>query len=219
MVLGNPQTNVLKTRELKVKVQNKARYSRSSYSRDIRAAVRGFWNSELDFFTFFESFSISIERGLTAAWYEGAAQCGIEPDEMTIDEMKLLRFKISEQMNYLNRFAEVIEAGSKENGGKLTPLMKRAQLWVNRYNDVRNEARVSACKDSKLKWILGLTEQHCRTCFALNGKVKRASFWKILGVRPQNAPNHLLECEGWLCDCELSPTDEPVTRGAMPSLP
>jgi hypothetical protein len=181
--------------------------------------VRGFWSGELDYFAFYESFGLSIEQGLTAAWYEGAAMCGILPEELTIDEMKQLRFRIAEQMNYLAPFAEAIEAGSKANKGKLTPLFNRAQLWINRYSDVKNEAKVSACKDQKLKWVLGLTEKHCRTCAALNNKVKRASFWKKLGVRPQNAPNPKLECEGWLCDCDLVPTDEPVTRGVMPSLP
>lgn len=161
----------------------------------------------------------AIERGITSAWYEGAAQCGILPEELTIDEIKMMRFRISEQMNHLNSFAEAIESGSKENKGKLTPLMQRAQLWVNRFNSVVNEARVMACKDQKLKWVLGATEKHCRTCAALNGKVKRASFWKKLGVRPQNAPNPMLECEGWLCDCSLVPTDDPISRGAMPSLP
>ena len=112
-----------------------------------------------------------------------------------------------------------VKDGSKENKGKLTPLLQRAQLWVNRYNDVKSEAQILACKDQKLRWDLGLTEKHCRTCYALNGKVKRASFWKKLGVRPQNAPNYLLECEGWKCDCGMVVTDEPLSRGAMPSLP
>jgi hypothetical protein len=161
----------------------------------------------------------AIERGLTSAWYEGAAQCGVLPEELTIDEIKLLNFRISQQMNYLNRFAKAVEAGSKENGGKLTPLMQRAQLWVNRYNDVVGEAQLSACKDQKLRWDLGATEKHCRTCYALNGKVKRASFWKKLGVRPQNAPNSLIECGGWKCDCKFTVTDEPMTRGVMPALP
>lgn len=205
-----------KTRALRI---NKARYNRSAFGREIRGAVRGYWTGVLDGVSFFESFLLTIERGFTSAWYEGAAQCGILPEELTIDEVKALRFKIAQQTAYINRFADAIEVGSKENKGKLTPLLQRAQLWVNRYNDVMNEAQVMACKDQKLRWDLGATEQHCRTCYALNGKVKRASFWKTLGVRPQNAPNLLLECEGWRCDCSFNPTDEPLSRGAMPSLP
>jgi hypothetical protein len=161
----------------------------------------------------------TIERGLTLAYHEGAQQCGIATDELTIDEIKDLRFNVLEQVNYLAGFADDIELNSKKNGGKLAPLLTRAQLWVNRYNSVRNQAQVSACKDKKLMWQLGATEQHCRTCFALNGKVKRASVWKRAGVRPQNAPNPLLECEGWKCDCSYVTTDLPITRGPLPSLP
>ena len=219
MVLGSLPMNASKTRASKVRVQSKARYNKTTFSRDIRGAVRGLWTGVYDFFRFYEEMGRAIERGITSAWYDGAAQCGVLPEELTIDEMKVLRYRISQQTNYLNRFAEVIEAGSKENGGKLTPLMQRAQLWVNRYSDVKNEAQILACGDQKLRWDLGATEQHCRTCYALNGKVKRASFWKKLGVRPQNAPNALLECGGWKCDCDLVVTDEPISRGAMPALP
>jgi hypothetical protein len=212
---------------LKVKAQSKAVYNHDSFARDLRGAVRGYWTGAIDGFAFFESFLVTIERGLTAAiergltaaWYDGAAACGILPEELTVAETKELRFRIAQQTNFINGFAEDIERGSKANGGKLTPLMQRVQLWVNRWNDVRNEAQVMACKDQKLMWELGATEKHCKTCFALNGKVKRASFWKSLGVRPQNAPNPLLECEGWKCDCRFIQTDEPLSRGAMPSLP
>lgn len=208
-----------RTRAWKVKAQSKAVYSRSTFARDIRSAVRGFWSGAYDYYRFFEEMGRAIDRGLTSAWYSGAAECGILPEELTVDEIKIMRFRVSEQMNYLNQFAETIETNSKANKGKLTPLMKRAQLWINQYNSVMNEAKVLACKDQKLKWVLGMTEQHCRTCSSLDGKVKRASFWQKLGVRPQNAPNHLLECQGWNCDCSLVQTDEPVSRGAMPSLP
>lgn len=204
---------------MKVKGQSKARYNYSSFARDLRGAVRGFWTGAIDYVAFFESFMFAIDRGLTAAWYDGAAQCGILPEELSVEEIKVLRFRIAQQANHINRLAEAIEQGSKANKGKLTPLMKRVLLWVNRYNDVKSEATMMACKDQKLMWELGATEVHCRTCFALNGKVKRASFWKKFGVRPQNAPNSLLECEGWRCDCRFVPTDLPLSRGAMPSLP
>lgn len=218
MVLLSPQTKNRLYHQAKGQ-SSKAAYSQADYARGIRSAVRGFWSGNLDYFGFYDAMYATIDRGLTLAYHEGAQQCGILPSELTIDEIRDLRFNILEQINYLAGFADDIELNSKKNGGKLTPLLTRAQLWVNRYNSVRNQAQVSACKDQKLMWELGATEQHCRTCFALNGKVKRASVWKRAGVRPQNAPNPLLECEGWKCDCRYIVTDSPITPGPLPSLP
>lgn len=217
MVLDVRPMNASKARALKV--QNKARFGHSAFARGLRAAVRGYWSGALDYVMFYETFSITLEQGLTSAWYAGAAMCGILPEELSVEEVSELRYRIAEQSQHINRFAEAIERGSKANKGKLTPLLQRVQLWVNRYNDVKNEAQVMACKDQKLVWRLGATERHCRTCSALDGKVKRASFWRKIGVRPQNAPNNLLECGGWKCDCSFNPTDLPLSRGALPALP
>ena len=61
-------------------------------------------------------------------------------------------------------------------------------------------------------------KDNCRTCLALDGKVKRASFWDTTGVHPQ-ATNGTLECNGYNCGCELIPTDEPLSRGPLPNVP
>ena len=73
-------------------------------------------------------------------------------------------------------------------------------------------------KDPKLRWVLGPTKTHCRTCSKLSGKVKRASWWRD-NVMPQQPPNESLECQGWKCGCVLEPTDEPLSRGRMPNVP
>ena len=69
-----------------------------------------------------------------------------------------------------------------------------------------------------LVWRLGRTEQHCSTCFALNGTVASATDWVISGIRPQAAPNARLECGGWRCDCSLDVTDEPLSAGGVPAV-
>jgi hypothetical protein len=199
--------------------QNKARFSRAEYSRAIRANVRGLWSGTFDVPQFFSAMHTAISRGFTLAWYDGAEECGISPEELSIDEIRELNFRIDRENLFVVNFANAIVIGSKANGGKLTPLFTRANLWINRYDDIKNHARVLACKDKKLIWELGATEEHCRTCNALHGKVKRASIWLTAGVRPQNAPNDLLECEGWNCRCTLTPTDLPMSRGRLPSLP
>lgn len=102
----------------------------------------------------------------------------------------------------------------------LEPLLKRAELWANRYNEAYNNAIALITKQNggKLKWQLGATEQHCDTCSKLNNVVDYASEWERAGLRPQSAPNNLLTCQGWNCDCSLTSTTERRTRGGLSRL-
>lgn len=190
----------------------------NDYARSVRSLVYGLWSGQLDRFTFIDSMVGTMDRSLRRAWFAGAAQCGIQPGELTVAEMDSMRELINSQFSYLVSFADDIEVGRK-GYGLLSAQYARADLWINRYNDAINKARMLACADGKLIWQMGATEKHCRTCNALDGKVKRTSVWTAAGVKPQNAPNPLLECEGWNCACSLTPTDQAVTRGRLPSLP
>ncbi len=167
------------------------------YQAALRSPVRGLWTGVLDRGQFRQSMFNTIETGIIDAWNEGAKECGIAPDELSEDELNTRDERIAQERSHVSEFGQAIQDGSRSNGGKLTPLFKRLDLWTNRYRDVTNEAKVMACKDEKLVWILGPTEKHCKTCPRLNGKVKRGSFWRNAGIRPQNPPNGLLECGGW----------------------
>ena len=48
---------------------------------------------------------------------------------------------IVQENGYIAGFADAVEEKSKANGGKLGPLLVRADLWVKRYNDLRNRAK------------------------------------------------------------------------------
>lgn len=173
----------------------------TNYRNGIRSAVRGYWVGALDFYQFYDGMEAAIRNGLTLAQYEGAKACGILPAELSPTERAALAQAIANEIGHIDGFAIEIEAGSKANGGKLGPLHAKAERWILRYKDVANQAKVSACKDQKLMWVhqaLGATKEPCGTCKdKLNGKVKRASYWQRVGVRPQNPPNSYLECEGW----------------------
>ncbi len=189
------------------------------YQAALRSPVRGLWTGVLDRGQFRQSMFNTIETGIIDAWNEGAKECGIAPDELSEDELNTRDERIVQERSHISEFGQAIQEGSRANGGKLTPLFKRLDLWTNRYRDVNNEAKVMACKDKKLIWILGPTEIHCKTCPSLNGKVKRGSFWSNAGIRPQNPPNGNLECGGWNCLCELRPTDKAISRGPLPRTP
>lgn len=183
----------------------------------IRNAVRGLWTGAMDRTQFFHVMGLAIDRGLAAAWAEGAKDCGITPNDYSDQEQQALRDAQAREDMYVPEFADAIEEGSKANGGKLTPLFQRSEAWILRYKDVVNRARTMACGDKKYRWDLGLAE-HCSTCLKLNGQIRRGSFWRVR-VLPQNPPNEKLECKGFRCQCTLVLTDEPVNRGRLPNLP
>jgi hypothetical protein len=136
---------------------------------------------------------------------------------MTPEERVRLEQIITREINLLAPFLNDIDQNSKANGGKRGTAYSRLDTWINRYRDVVNQAKVSACADMKMRWTLGPTE-HCKSCFRLSGKVKRGSYWND-HVLPQNPPNGLLECGGWKCQCTLRPTDDRASSGPLPRLP
>lgn len=187
-----------------------------TYRTGLRSIVRGFWSGAISLDQFYNEMRGVINRRLTQAWDEGARECGIKPDEYTLDEQLALGRAIQNELGFITEFGIAIQADSRENGGQLQPFFNRVETWANRYRDVQNQAKVMACKDQKLEWVLGATEEHCSTCPRLNGKVKRGSVWQSSGIRPQNPPNDSIECGGWRCLCELVPTDKPVSKGPLP---
>lgn len=189
------------------------------FGRAIRAVARGLWVGVYDYYQAWEAMDATIRRYLPLAWYEGARECGIEPSELTPEERQALALMIQGELGQLNAFLTAIEQGSKANGGKLRPFLYRASMWAMRYQDARNQARVMANADQKLCWTWNPEKEHCPTCAKLNGKIKRASFWKREGVFPQNPPNDKLECKGWQCGCELAPTEERCSPGPLPKCP
>lgn len=196
--------------------------SADAYGRNIRGSVRALWQGVITLDQFLETMESTVRRGLTQAWYEGAAECGIKPDELTEVETKALEAAIRSERDYIFNFGEYIEARNKATGGLLRDLMYRVELWIHRFLDVTNRAKVLACKDQKLEWMINYVrgvKESCDSCLRLNGQVRRGSFWQRAGIRPQSPPNHKLACGGWKCGCGLVPTDKPVSRGRLPKLP
>lgn len=199
--------------------------SQSTYRASIRAPSRGLWSGALTFDQFFDSMLTSIRLGLTQGWNRGALSMGIRPDEKTAaDRIELQRLIIRES-GFINTLGEFIESNRRELQPRgqirnaLNRVFNRLERWVVRWLDAHNRGVLSARGDPKLLWIYDPRKENCRTCARLNGKVKRRSTWIVAGVRPQNSPNPLLDCEGWECGCQLVPTSEPLSRGPLPGLP
>lgn len=187
----------------------------------IRANIRALWSGEDDLADFLDSIRAVIEFGYRRAWYEGGRECGILPDEMTVDELIFLRRRILSDIIRADNLATDVWNGRKSKGGKLYSFYPRADLWANNYNEVRNMAQLMSCQDQKRKWVVDARES-CPSCLALAGKVKRMSYWREHDVYPQHRSK--LDCmigAGGVpvCKCSFEKTDERVTPGPLPSLP
>jgi hypothetical protein len=161
-----------------------------------------------------DTFRSAIERAVEQAWLEGAQECGIQEDELTIEELTARDEFIFEQNDLAPNFINDIEAKSKVNGGQLTPLLQRAEKWINRYNDAKNQSKTLACADEKGQWFLGPTEKHCTSCKGFDKRVYRFSTWRGNNAIPQSP---CLSCNGFNCQCRIDPTNRRITPGRFPS--
>ena len=169
-------------------------------------------------FRFIDAAQLGIANHLGDAWIAGAKECGFDlqqyPDEATGEQQIQLQSILDTQTQYdwLSRFHADIEQAALD-GKDRDSIDYRINMWANRYNEVKTRARATFCADRKMKWILGETHEHCRTCFGFNGRVYRMSTWAENDALPQT---HALECEGYNCLCRLEETDERITPGRFP---
>jgi len=185
------------------------------YRDEIRTAAYGFWNGTFDYVDFIEQMKIAIRRQIPLAYYEGAAECGIARDEITFEEKMLIQSAVLEQDMFIGGFADYIFDHTKALGGKRDPIYNRVEVWVARYNEVRERAKSKACADQKAIWVYGDTVDHCRDCSNVVGRVYRISIWDKYGWIPGSKD---LACGGWRCDCRREPTDAPANKGRPPSI-
>ncbi len=190
--------------------------SEVQFRKSLREAVRGLFTGVLDVGEFDNAMEKTISRNLKQAWKEGALECGIGEDEYSYEEQKALGDFLVKQYEFIPDFTVAIIDNKKSDSPDLDKLFRRTDLWVNRYLEVQNQAKIMACKDQKLVWRINARgkgcKEHCSSCMRLNGKVKRASYWNKIGIRPQS---NSLECGGWRCCCALEVTSEPLSKGRL----
>lgn len=193
--------------------------SLNNFKSSLTASARGLWSGQLDSLSFADSFFSTLRRGLTQAWYEGAKEFGIKPDELSEEELAVLAQKIGDNNQYVGGLADFISQHTKAQGFSFETIKPRLDLWINRYEEVKELAKSMAGGNRKLRWdFLGLVKEHCRSCLKLKGRVARSKTWAERGLYPR-ATNGTLACGGFHCGCGFTETDEPVTRGRWPKLP
>ena len=195
------------------------RGSRAAFEFELRASVRGLWADEYTAAEFQSNMLLVLDVGYRGAWMSGAADYGITSEsELTDAELNALNNLIFEAYGHVAGLAAFVQEHSRANGGRLGDCLARLPLWYQRYDQAMNQGRVMAGRDQKQIWTLGVAE-HCDSCLKLAGQVRRGSFWLSHGVLPQVPGCNYLLCKGWRCACQLLPTDLPMSRGRLPSLP
>lgn len=185
-----------------------------AYRTGWRNYVRGLWNGAIDKEQFIDNARTLINRRLMQAWLEGAAKCGITEEDLTDKEYRALGEMVKNEIGFLDGLTDAIVKNSKKNDGSLEPLFTRVERWVGRYDEAKARGEAMACADQKALFELGPTENHCRTCTGFNGRVYRFSTWNKYEAIPPH--NWNFECRGG-CQCRLTPTDKPITKGKFPT--
>jgi len=190
--------------------------SEKTYSQAVRAYARGLWLGVFTYQQFMEGMLFTIKRSLEKAWSEGAAACGVKPDEYTPAEITALKVLIVRQYSYLDRLASFIEQ-NRRGVGLLRTVMFRVGMWSTRYREAYDLGMAHACENLKLAWVLGPPgTEHCKSCLKLSGQVRRASYWVSANIYPKHIS---LACKGFFCKCRLIKTDKPLSRGRLPKIP
>lgn len=179
----------------------------AQFSRMLKRAVLELWRGTENEFEFIDRMTYAIDEQYRRAWNEGMRSVGLDPvRDMLAEWENVLNARIEQEYNYVLDFADAI-LKAREEGGPVDALYSRAELWVSRYEELRNLAMVTCGREKRLVWQLGVAE-HCDTCLALHGIVAYARVWEASPWRPQGRN---LRCGGFNCKCSLSPTDDPPT--------
>lgn len=137
-------------------------YNPASYEQGIRRAVYGLWSAKLTYSDFYDAMSSLIDRALQDAWFSGAKQVGLDPEDLTPDELSTMYQSINQENTFIPGLAQYVIDNSKAAGKTLGGLDVRIGLWSRRWQDVENLAKSMASNDPKEIWVLGpVKTEHC----------------------------------------------------------
>lgn len=190
--------------------------SKDQFRNSLRAAARGLWSGALSAYGFPDAFGAALDKYLRQAFDDGMARYGVEPADYTDDDIEAFQKFLTGQYEHLEGLTDYIVTQHKQFGGKLETVLARVEMWANRYDEAGDIARTRAGADENIEWKLGRAE-HCETCAALSGWVKRGSYWQKLRDTEQIYPKSpRLRCNGYNCKCVLQPTRKPLSKGRPP---
>ena len=190
---------------------------RDLYGRGVRRLVRQFWNGNIDRIEFAVALTVLINQAYSKAFALGLRDVGIYTKEMTPAEAALLARLEQEEFNRVQDLASLVYDNRRAVKGKYSDLLRKARLnqWPLRLDFLRDQAKRTARRNPKLKWVMSPEKEHCPDCLRLHNRVYRRSTWDKWDIYPKHTN---LACGGFNCGCSWEETDEPVTPGRPPKL-
>lgn len=174
------------------------------YLAQMRGLIRAVYNNILGG-EFIDIMANLISGQLWQAANQALTEAGVQASDEIREAVEAAILSEYDHVDGLYR--DIVDA--RIDGTPIDPLLDRAHMWANRWNDVYNIVKMMIAVEhgDKLEWVYGDAE-HCDTCRNLHGIVAFASEWEQMNVRPQAAPNSALDCGGWRCKCSLVTTDK-----------
>jgi hypothetical protein len=181
------------------------------YLHAVQGLVHGVYNGLVDSDFVFAMDNLilgQLRDAYIRAWVEDGHVTDLPPYlQESLDEM------VIEQQSHVVQFWHAI-IDARVDGTPISPLLNRAVMWAQRWNEAYEMARhlITLNNGGKEQWVIDPAKENCTICSRLNGIVAYAREWDELNVHPRNAPNPILSkakggCEGWHCGCQRRPTD------------
>jgi HK97 family phage portal protein len=147
-----------------------------------------------------------IRKANNKAFRDGLDDGGVTGEEPSDDEKAQINQFISEQSKY------VTELGAAVKSGALKSAAGKGATWFNKSVRPMYQAGFgSAAANMMVEWVLGRTEEHCKSCSGYNGQRHRYKSWMRVGAIPQSDE---LACNGFNCECNLVPV-QAKARGRL----
>ena len=136
------------------------------------------------------------------AFYAGWEAGGNKPP-LTDEAKDWLVTRINQERGYIDMLMQNAKALRKEDDfNYFAWIEQRADGYTSSVVGVYNAGIMFAKNSKMLTWVLGPTEEHCKTCASLNGKRHRASWYLSRNYIPRQ-PGAAMNCGGYNCKCSL----------------
>lgn len=186
--------------------------NRDDWRRSVNSVIRGIYTGAFSISTAVATLQVGIQRNYTRAWLAGSGTSSVA--DMSRKERAVLDGEIREDQGYVRGFVDRL-ARLREAGESQTRLMREGEQWRLAYDRILALAKTYDREDPRLQWLLGNTEDHCKTCEGLHKRTYRASKWAEHNCYPKSKR---LECGGGnYCDCSLEETNRLITPGRFPT--
>lgn len=152
-----------------------------------------------------------LSRYINASYREGLKIGGVNPDDISADDLATIARQVAEQSGYITNMLNAAYG----DGLSDEAIAVKADMWWNKsVYPAYMAGLASADRNGYYEWEYGDTIEHCGDCRTLEGQIHRYRDYERTGWLPKATK---LECGGYNCDCGLEKRTGVRSRGRFPS--